>query len=492
MVAGASIDGHSAHDVMRGHLAAVAERVLAFVRANMRARQAPLQHVLMAGLPGAGTSVALGLVAEGIGRMSGDPPLVITFSRIDCATMTPETLLQRPAAILTKADPAEGGYFWRGGGDQEWHAALRILDGAIADHAGMSGRLLVLLVDGIDLLLDRGAAGDAAQSRIRDLLQHHDRIMLVASANSTETQNDPDRRIFQAFAPIRLPVIGSDAMMARLDGEAAGVRAGAAAAAVLFAQTPDHIRSFLRLAQLAPDLPVRAQYHALADIGSGALLRQLDTLPIRSRRFMDALIRGGEPARPTEIAARLDTASSDIGQTTKELLSAEMIALHPGSTTRNRQYYCRDRLMADCYRKAAGDSGFDLADVLAVLSAHLLSASGRPPGPWREVVGDVTGINAALHEKGRPAGYQYAAERISADRKDLVAYLDAFTAQLVGAPLADAHLQHDLADLADVLTVRNTHGALLRAAIADAHAERPDPIATDLEPVLRLIRHQSG
>jgi predicted transcriptional regulator len=338
------------------------------------------------------------------------------------------------------------------------------------------------------LLLDRGAADDAAQSRIRDLLQHHDRIMVIASTGSTDTQNDPERRIFQAFAPIQLPKIGPGGMMAELGLMSAEARANAGAAAVLFGGTPEHAWSFARIVRLAPGLPARDQFHALVDIESAQLLRGLDTLPLRSRRLVDALIAGGEPARPTEIAKRLDARNSDIGQTIKELLTSGLIALHPGSSPRKRLYFLRDRLLADCYRRASGANDTDLADVLSVVSQHLLSSSGKLSAWHSRVAADLARIRSTLKEKGRPPAYVLAAELLSSQSDD---YFDVLTAQLVKLPLDDAILQGDLANLANAKTSRGTHGAILRAASRsndDSANRRHACAAIDIEAAVGLIR----
>ncbi|MGF1527537.1 MAG: ATP-binding protein [Candidatus Competibacterales bacterium] len=480
-----------AGDGARRRLATTVDRTLAFVRSNGRHRRAPLQHVLLAGPPGAGKSVALQLIAEGIKSLQSQSPLIVPFSEIDSAIIAPEVLLRRPTEMLEGVCPTKQHYPWRGGGDREWQSSLEALNRALTSDDQKAGRLIVLLVDGFDLLLARGAADDAAQSRIRDLLQNHDHVMIVASARSTNTQNDPDRRIFQAFAPIQLPKIHYSSFMAELGDLKVTSRAHGGAAAILFVDSPEHAWSLARIVRIAPHLSARSHFHALIDIQSESLLRTLDMLPLRARQFINALIRGGEPARPTEIAERLETKNSDIGQITKELLISNLIALHPQSTTRRRLYFCRDRLLADCYRRASGTHGVDLTDVFAVISEYILWLSGKPSEIWIHVAADLARIRSTLDEKGRVAAYLMAAATITSLTRPIDTYLDAMTAQLVKTPLGDVSLTGDLADFVDATTGRQTHGALLKAATSKGATSGEGYraiIAIDLEPGLEFIR----
>lgn len=475
----------------RQRLASVVERTLSYVKSNLRHQRSPLQHVLLAGPPGAGKTVALNLIADAIGELGQASLTVVRVNEIECSIIEPEALLRRAAAAFGGNQDSAPRYPWRGGNDSEWLEAQLAFDAAVFSQNNVKP-LVVLLLDGLDLLLANGAADKAAQSRLRDVLQNHAHIMMIATACSTETQNDPEARIFHALAPIPLPAIDFNTMAAELDSEDARARAAAAAVAVIFRQTPEHIWSFARLTRLAAKLTPRQCYQSLVDIEQERLLRSLAMLALRPRRIADALLQGGEPARPTELAQRLETNSSNIGQALRELFSSGAVALHPESSIRHRLYYYRDRLVADCYRKACGLVTFDLSDAVAVLALHFMVAEGFKDEHVETANADADAVKQILEREGRGAAYAFAAKAI--DRSKTVDhYIDALTFVLIRRPLIDEPFTEDLARLLDAKTQRRSHGTLITAAARDVREGLEFRLVhqPDVEAVVTQIRSEA-
>tara|TARA_R110001606_G_scaffold47570_1_gene121250 strand:+ start:79145 stop:80623 length:1479 start_codon:yes stop_codon:yes gene_type:complete len=448
----------------RNRLARLVDRALAYVRSNITAERPPLQHVLITGVPGSGKTVALQLIAERANRLRTGHVVVTTISEIESQTIAPETLIEKIRASLeTPRDQDRDlplAVDWGGGTDKRWVAEKDLLDRALQTVPEKT--LCLVLIDGLDLLMNAGLSSAAAQSRLRDLMQEHAQIMIVATARSQETQSRPERRIFQAFAPLRLPVIDASAMMLELEGATENVRLNAAAAAHAFEDRPEHTWTFAKLASLSPDASASDVYELLVDIELERLLANLRELPIRARRLFHAIALSDRPSRPTDLATILETESSDLGQPTKILRERFLIDVHAKSSTRKRYYLIVDRLLANLYRRSAGRERYCLGDLIQLRRTGLgleFTEAGR-----LEKAAITTLLDQWASET-RPKRFQSIATHIAAEtRRDPNA--------LVAVMLCDHERYHELVkDFAELIP---SEFPTLRSLLRDLDANRDE------------------
>src|SRR5262249_21799338 len=85
-------------------------------------------------------------------------------------------------------------------------AALELTSRAVEEAAAARGRRLLLLIDNLDEILDQVGTGDEmATRRLRSLLQHSPRYMLVGSTTAIfDELVNYQRPLYQFFAPIYL------------------------------------------------------------------------------------------------------------------------------------------------------------------------------------------------------------------------------------------------------------------------------------------------
>lgn len=440
------------------------------VRSNVKRDEAPQQHVLVVAGRGGGKTTFLNALAEVIASEHAlrARTAVVVVGSLEVGTAGPDTYLDRITAALDKSE-AQTRLDFGHHDEASWTAALARLEAARHKTSTMRRTLVVLLIDGFDDALKRAFAPKEAQSRLRRLLQSDRDLMLVGAVDNADVQHDYDERLFQSFLEIDLPAI-TPADIARLAPTPA---AGVAAAIVmaLIGGAPRRARIALDVLAREPDLAPSALIDRIIAHEIAAFEALLAPMPIRQRRVLDALLVGGEPNRPTGLAALLGTSQADIADAVRLLAAARVIDKTERSTTRRAFYKVADRLFAYWYARERGGAAYlgDLANIVAI------ATSG----------GNRTKLSEVAAADSRAAAYRHLESWVRS-QSDLE--LAAKMAAAALAPSTATGLIEDAADLFEELLGRQTAAtAVLRAAAqASDRARSLDP--PDVTSALRLLR----
>lgn len=378
---------------------ALLDRLVALVGENLQADSPPLQHVLITGPWGSGKTTVLQSLVARLPQTFGETVVAHMPSPVAAQAALPETMLADAAfAALPDADLAEAPPFpWRGGEEDAWVAALEKLNAALKERFESGPGLLVLILDDFDAILSQVFSNSAAESRLRRLLQEQPRLMLIAATRRQGLQSDYDRPLFQMFLPESLEPLSADDIVdigatAFTELHAVGRATITALAHILGPGQPRRLNRLVQLARNSWDTPTQLLL-SLIDSEASTFERQIEGLSMRPRRLLDALLVGGEPARPAALAERLQTKQSDIAPTLSALVASGLLQRQPGSRGRTIYYAVADRLLAMWYltqRVQDPPPTFGLANI----ATAALLAQARPRG-------DIVESAASGWKKGR-------------------------------------------------------------------------------------------
>lgn len=237
--------------------------------------------------------------------------------------------------------------------DAAWTQALDSL------LAAFNEPLLVIGVENFDQLLEQAFANDADNARLRHLMSNQPRLMLVATAVHGHFDEQYDQRLFRQFEHHPIPPWdGADhrdylnrraarakhtpsaIQLARLEAYSHYTGGNARAAAVLAGFILDEDDP------LAGALDLDAAIEKMSDYYRDLL----KAVPTQSRKLLDALIRGGEPASQSEVAERAGTRQSDISRAFAWLVDHGYVNESRLPGAKAKQYRARDRLLVQYYR----------------------------------------------------------------------------------------------------------------------------------------------
>lgn len=347
-------------------------RIIGAIERSRKAAPGTLQHVVLYGNRGFGKSFMTRRVQiEATKRWPGIPFALLPEEQ-HSLQRDPHALLDTIALKLRDAhsgdDTAyqEGHFRWPTKDDREqrWQEAETRVEQAL-DTALPNGGIAVVVVENFDILLRRLFKDDVDEQRLRRWLdRRNNRLMLFATATGT-VDMDYDRPLFHAFESIFLEPWSSDECIIYFNRlrDHQGLEPLRPAQEAKARAVADFIGGTPRLAQLLGEvletedaLDVAEIMAALTDRLADYYRRRIEDLAPLSTGLLDALIRGGEPASQTELAARVGADSqSDIARVMTELQKADIIRGQPAPDSREKLYRVPDRVFVHYYRLRQGN-----------------------------------------------------------------------------------------------------------------------------------------
>lgn len=352
------------------------KRVMDAVERSLAAVPGALQHVVIYGPRGFGKSFMARLAQIETGKLVAARNLAIPFVLLPeeqhNLTRNPHAL---PAYITHRLADLRTGedHSWTGAMFQwpdpaqevrQWDAAIAELESEL-DRSLPDGKgLAIVVIENFDNLLFSVFKESTAEQRLRKWLDRRgNRVMLIATATGS-VDMDYDRPLFQAFQSIRLSPWEQDTCIEYFNRRRAseGKPPLDPAQEAKARAIADFIGGNPRLAQLLSEvletedaLSVADTMKALADKLADYYRRRIDDLPPLAQGLLDALIRGGEPASQTELAARVGApGQSTIARVMQDLQRSDVIRGLPAPDSKETLYRITDRVFVHYYRLRQG------------------------------------------------------------------------------------------------------------------------------------------
>jgi hypothetical protein len=337
------------------------KEILATIHANLGGRT--IQHLILSAPRGFGKSFMMRHVqieVERIAREQDLPLAAVLMPEEMPHVREPETLIRELTRGLTGGAGADAELTWHEDDGAAFEGAVEALEAAVGGRVGTTG-LCVALVENFDSLLRRAFPRDLHRSRLRALLTARDsRLMLIAASASGAFDRDYDSRLFQAFKEVTLEPWSVEDCLAFFDRQRSDAgkpplddlaRARATAVALFIGGTP-RLATLLGDVLLGEDVLQAAELlKKLVDELTPYYKERIEALPGRSQKLLDALLRGGEPATPSEIARRVKAATqSAIAGPFSDLAKERVIIGEKATGSAEVLYRVADRVFAHYYR----------------------------------------------------------------------------------------------------------------------------------------------
>lgn len=319
-------------------------------------------HWLLTGTRGAGKSFFLRLVQAGFAPEFGEHARFVLLPEEHRNIYSPHELLAEIERMLSVADGAQGvPPTWRVKEPSgAWAGALSSLLGAFHEP------LLVVGVENFDHLLAQAFSDDTDNARLRHLMSNQPRIMLVATAVQGTFDENYSARLFRQFEHHAIPGWdGADhrdylerraqrsgqpvtpQQLARIDAYSRYTGGNARAAAVLAGS----------ILESADPLSVAGDLDAAIEKMSDYYRALIDRIPPQTRKLLDALIRGGDPASQSEIAQRIGAQQNEISRAFAWLVDQGYVGESRLPGAKAKQYRVQDRLLVQFYRMRSVSPG---------------------------------------------------------------------------------------------------------------------------------------
>lgn len=237
--------------------------------------------------------------------------------------------------------------------DAAWASALASLLQAFPEP------LLVVGVENFDELLAQAFSDDTDNARLRHLMSNQPRLMLVATAVQGTFDENYGQRLFRQFEHHPIPPWDASdhrdyltrrasraskaitpQQLARIDAYSHYTGGNARAAAVLAGA----------ILEDNDPLHVAGDLDAAIEKMSDYYRALIDRVPPKSRKLLDALIRGGEPASQSEIAQRTGAQQNEISRAFGWLVDQGYVGESRLPGAKAKQYRVHDRLLVQFYR----------------------------------------------------------------------------------------------------------------------------------------------
>jgi len=420
----ALLSSYNPHELPEATVRAVAtgrdhplHEVLSVVRSNLDAPT--MQHLIVSAPRGYGKSFMmrhLELEVARIAREDGLPLAAVLMPEEMPHVKEPETLIRELTRALTGGAGDEAELSWHEDDGAAWEAAVAALSAAVRERLGERG-LLVALVENFDILLRRAFPKEDQVSLLRGLLaEPGGRVMLVAASAGGAFDRDYDRRLFQAFHEIQLKPWTDEECLTFFDRQriAAGksplddrARARARAVARFIGGTP-RLATLLGEALFEDDLLRAADLlRRLVDELTPYYKERIEALPGRSQKLLDALLRFGEPAGPSEIARRVKArGQSAIAGPFQDLVRERVVVGDKAPGSAEMLYRVADRVFAHYYRRRIithGEGGCPLEGLVELLTEFFTPDEKRAKAEEfaRRGLIDEARVMARLHNADR-------------------------------------------------------------------------------------------
>ncbi len=314
------------------------------------------KHWLITGMRGAGKSFFLRLVQATFTAHHGQAARFVLLPEEHRNIYAPHEFLTEIERLLADGQQNPGqAPAWRvDDTGSAWNAALSNLLTSLG-----SSPLLVVGVENFDVLLAQAFADATDNSRLRHLMSNEPRIMLLATAVRGDFDENYDQRLFRQFEHHCLPPwnpqdhrdylsrraeqqrrVATERQLARIDAYSRYTGGNARAAAILAATLLDEADP------LAGAMDLDAAIEKMSDYYRNLIER----VPINTRKLLDALIRGGEPASQTEVAHRTGANANEISRAFTWLVDNGYVSESRLKGEKSKQYRVLDRLFVQFYR----------------------------------------------------------------------------------------------------------------------------------------------
>lgn len=320
------------------------------------------KHWLLTGTRGAGKSFFLRVVQSSFTSALGSQARFVLLPEEHRNIYSPHEFLVETRRMLRVSQGDRGvPPVWRVSDPAAaWDQALTDLLQAFPEP------LLVIGVENFDQLLEQAFADPADNARLRSLMNNTPRLMLLATAVLGDFDEKYNQRLFRQFEHHPMPRWDetdhrcyltrraerdgkkpSISQLARIDAYSRYTGGNARAAAVLAAAILDEREPLVAAIDLDAAIEAMSDYYRAL----------IDRIPINTRKLFDALVRGGDPASQTEIAARTGAQQNEISRAFAWLVDNGYVleSREPGQKT--KQYRVLDRLFVQFYRMRSIDPG---------------------------------------------------------------------------------------------------------------------------------------
>ena len=243
-----------------------------------------------------------------------------------------------------------------GGANREEEATELLIEG-LKSYAVQKGRIILLLVDNLDLILDQQMTDAAEAGRLRDLLMNDDFLVLVGAAPTHFDQvsgyERPFYNFFKSFDLEELPLTlveellrkraaweGNQAFLDRFEEMRTRI-------AALYHLTGGNPRLVLVLYQFSLDSEVKELQEAVAELLDDMTpyyKHRLEDLPPQQRRLMDIFARLGRAATPSELAGETRMPLNQVNAVLKRLKECGFVSYAPQKRRKKTYYIVSERL----------------------------------------------------------------------------------------------------------------------------------------------------
>ena len=314
-----------------------------------------LNHWLLTGTRGAGKSFFLRLVQASFdAEFAGQARFVLLPEEHRNIYSAHELLAEIERMLHAGQGDTGAAPAWRvKEPDAAWASALASLLQAFPEP------LLVVGVENFDELLAQAFCDDTDNARLRHLMSNQPRLMLVATAVQGTFDENYGQRLFRQFEHHPIPPWDASdhrdyltrrasraskaitpQQLARIDAYSHYTGGNARAAAVLAGA----------ILEDNDPLHVAGDLDAAIEKMSDYYRALIDRVPPKSRKLLDALIRGGEPASQSEIAQRTGAQQNEISRAFGWLVDQGYVGESRLPGAKAKQYRVHDRLLVQFYR----------------------------------------------------------------------------------------------------------------------------------------------
>jgi hypothetical protein len=314
-----------------------------------------LSHWLLTGSRGAGKSFFLRLVQASFdAEFAGQARFVLLPEEHRNIYSAHELLAEIERMLHAGQGDTGAAPAWRvKEPDAAWASALASLLQAFPEP------LLVVGVENFDELLAQAFSDDTDNARLRHLMSNQPRLMLVATAVQGTFDENYGQRLFRQFEHHPIPPWDASdhrdyltrrasraskaitpQQLARIDAYSHYTGGNARAAAVLAGA----------ILEDNDPLHVAGDLDAAIEKMSDYYRALIDRVPPKSRKLLDALIRGGEPASQSEIAQRTGAQQNEISRAFGWLVDQGYVGESRLPGAKSKQYRVHDRLLVQFYR----------------------------------------------------------------------------------------------------------------------------------------------
>ncbi len=350
-------------------------RIMEAIARSRRASPGAVQHIVVYGSRGFGKSFMARraqIAVADLDQSAGPVRYVLLPEEQHNLQRSPHAFLE---TIALRIENLEGGgddgyaaahFQWPRPGEEakRWDRAAADLETALDAAFPDGDGLVIVVVENVDILLATLFKEEEDEQRLRLWLDRKgNRLMLFATATGT-VDIDYERPLFKAFETVRLSSWTAEDCIDYFNRQRAhegrppldaDQAAKARAVAEFIGGTPRLAQLLAAVLDTQDALSVAETMSALADKLAEYYRRRIEDLPPLGRGLLDALIRAGEPASQTALAARVSAdGQNEIARAMGDLQLADIVRGRRAPDSRETLYSVTDRVFVHYYRLRQG------------------------------------------------------------------------------------------------------------------------------------------